>query len=168
MNYQNNVWVRIIVEVFHFLLCFACSTFSCLNNVNASWNKSIKFQVKQHKLSVLTLIMPNFLNEIILPTFLSLSIIIFKDVKIWTWSWSANSIEPGQTAWMCRLALLYTGGKGQSLSVLAGSGLNRLIFLWQRPITFGVGRIRVKQTILKVEILREGIFSTIFWEVAAS
>jgi hypothetical protein len=24
----------------------------------------------------------------------------------------ANSIEPGQITWMCRLAWLYTGGKG--------------------------------------------------------
>ena len=27
-------------------------------------------------------------------------------------SWSANSIEPGQTTHMCRLAWLYNGGKG--------------------------------------------------------
>ena len=35
----------------------------------------------------------------------------FRDIKMKTQSWSANSIEPGQTA---------TGGKGYSLSVLAG------------------------------------------------
>ena len=43
-------------------------------------------------------------------------------------SWSANSIEPGQTARMSRLARLYTGGKGQSLSVSAGQGL---IYRWR-------------------------------------
>ena len=32
---------------------------------------------------------------------------------------SQQYIEHGQTAWMCRLAWLYTGGKGYSLSVLA-------------------------------------------------
>ena len=44
----------------------------------------------------------------------------FRDIKMKTWNWSANSIEPGQTARMCSLAWLYTGGKGYSLSVLAG------------------------------------------------
>ena len=34
--------------------------------------------------------------------------------------WSANSIEPGQTTQMCRLAWLYTDGKGKSLLVPAG------------------------------------------------
>ena len=43
---------------------------------------------------------------------LALSIIIFRDIKMKTWRWSANSIEPGQTAQMCGLAWLYTGGKG--------------------------------------------------------
>ena len=38
----------------------------------------------------------NFLNGIIHLLFLKLSIIIFKDIKIRTWS--ANSIAPGQTA----------------------------------------------------------------------
>ena len=38
--------------------------------------------------------------------FLELSIIIFRDIKMPTWS-LANSIKPGQTAWMCRLAWLY-------------------------------------------------------------
>ena len=33
-----------------------------------------------------------------------------------TGSWSANSIEPGQIAWMCRLAWLYTDDKCLSLS----------------------------------------------------
>ena len=36
----------------------------------------------------------------------------FRDIKMKTLSWSAKSIEPGQTAQMCRLAWLYTGGKG--------------------------------------------------------
>ena len=34
----------------------------------------------------------------------------FRDIKIR--SWSASSIEPGQTARIRRLAWLYTGGKG--------------------------------------------------------
>ena len=38
----------------------------------------------------LTLTMPNFLNEIILLTFLALSIISFRDIKMKTWRWSAN------------------------------------------------------------------------------
>ena len=49
----------------------------------------------------------------------------FKNIKMKTWCWSANSIESGQTAWTCWLAWLYTG--------------------WQRLITFGVGRIRVNK-----------------------
>ena len=58
----------------------------------------------------LTLIMLNFLNEIICK-FLALSIISFRDIKRKTWRWSANSII---RAW------LYTGGKYWTLSVLAG------------------------------------------------
>ena len=52
-----------------------------------------------------------------------MSIIIFKNIKMKTWrfqGWSANSIEPGQIAWVCRLAWVYTGGKGLLLSVPAG------------------------------------------------
>ena len=48
----------------------------------------------------------------------------FRNIKMKTWSWSAYSIEPGQTAQMCRLALLYTGGKSL--------------------IAYGSSRIRVK------------------------
>ena len=44
----------------------------------------------------------------------------FRDIKMRTKSWSASSIKPGQTARMCRLARLYTGGKGLSLSFPAG------------------------------------------------
>ena len=40
-----------------------------------------------------------------------LSIIIFRDIK----SWSAISIEPGQTVWMCWLAWVFTAGKILSL-----------------------------------------------------
>ena len=45
-------------------------------------------------------------------TILALSIIIFRDITMKTWRWSVNSIEPGQTARMCRLAWLYIGDKG--------------------------------------------------------
>ena len=40
----------------------------------------------------------------------------FRDIKMKTWSWSANSLEPDQTAQKCRLAWLYTGGKAFWLS----------------------------------------------------
>ena len=46
------------------------------------------------------------------PPFFEHSIINFMDIKMRTCSWLANSTEPGQIAWMCRLAWLYTGGKG--------------------------------------------------------
>ena len=62
----------------------------------------------------------NFLNGIIHLPFFELNIIIVRDIKFWTWSWSANSIEPGQTAQMYRLAWLYNGSNGLSLSVPAG------------------------------------------------
>ena len=83
-------------------------------------SNDIVFQTNEKENILLTLTMPNFLNGIFHPPFLELSIIIFSDVKMKTQSWSANSIEPGVTARMCRLAWLYTGGKGYSLSVLAG------------------------------------------------
>ena len=60
----------------------------------------------------LTINLLNFLNEIIQFPFLELTIIIFRDIKMRSWSWSANSIEPGQTARMFRLAWIYTGRKG--------------------------------------------------------
>ena len=46
-------------------------------------------------IDTLTLTMLYFLNGIILLLFLELFIIIFKDIKMRAWSWSANSIEPG-------------------------------------------------------------------------
>ena len=56
--------------------------------------------------SFLTLIMPNFLNGIIHLPFLD-SPLSFLGMSRWKLlSWSANSIEPGQAAWMCRLAWL--------------------------------------------------------------
>ena len=42
--------------------------------------------------SDITLTMPNFINGIIHLPFLALSIIIFRDIKMRTLSWSANSI----------------------------------------------------------------------------
>ena len=39
-----------------------------------------------------------------------------RDIKVKTWklvrSWSADSMEPCQTVWICKLAWLYTGSKG--------------------------------------------------------
>ena len=48
----------------------------------------------------------------ILQKFKWLKEFLFLELFMSIWSWSANSIEPCQTAWMCRLALLYTFGKG--------------------------------------------------------
>ena len=53
-----------------------------------------------------------FLNGIIHLQLSEMSIIIFKDIKMKTWSWPTNSIEPSQTTQMCKLAWLYTGGNG--------------------------------------------------------
>jgi hypothetical protein len=63
--------------------------------------------------------MLNILNGHVPLPFLGLSIINFRDVNLNIESLSANSIEPGQTAQMCHLAWLYTGGKGLTLSILA-------------------------------------------------
>ena len=41
----------------------------------------------------------NFLNEIIHLPCKELSIITFRDTKMRTWSWSANSLEPGCADW---------------------------------------------------------------------
>ena len=60
----------------------------------------------------LSLNLLNCLNGIIHLPFLVQSIIIFRYIKVCTWSWTANSIEPGHTARMCRLAWLHTSGKG--------------------------------------------------------
>ena len=46
---------------------------------------------------------------------LELSIIIFRDIKMNTWSWSANSIEFGDTERMQRMVWLYTGGKANHI-----------------------------------------------------
>ena len=52
----------------------------------------------------------NFLNRIVYLPFLDPSIINFEDI---------NGMEPGLTAWVCRLAFIYTGSKGSSQSVQA-------------------------------------------------
>ena len=51
----------------------------------------------------LTFFLPNFLYGIIHLTFLAVFIIFFRDIKMLTLSWLANSIGPGQTALLCRL-----------------------------------------------------------------
>ena len=75
--------------------------------------------ISYHPKHVLTLTLLNFFNGIILP-FLQLSIIIFTDMKMSSWCWSANSIEPGMDV-QADLALYW----------------------WQRLITFCSNRIRV-------------------------
>ena len=67
---------------------------------------------------MLTLNLLNFLNKIIHLPFLELSIIIFTDIKLKTWSLSASSVEPSRTAKK-----------------------------WQRLITFGSSRIKIKVTL---------------------
>ena len=67
---------------------------------------------------------------------MALSIFILKISRWKLKSWSANSIQPGQTAQMWRLAWLYTGGKDLSLSVPAGYGLMTKYYL-PRNVLFG-------------------------------
>ena len=77
---------------------------------------------------LLTLNLLTFLNGIIhLPSIFGTVNYYFRDVKMKTWSWLTNSIEPGQTARDCMLAWLYSG-------------------------TFGSSRIRVKHVFWKTEI----------------
>ena len=52
------------------------------------------------------------------------AVALVRCIKMWTYIWSANNIEPVQTVWMCRLACLNTGGKSWSFSVPAWQGLN--------------------------------------------
>ena len=59
----------------------------------------------------LTLTLLKSLNGRVHFSFLEMFIINIINIKIRIWS-DDNSIEPGQSAWMCRLAWLYTGGKG--------------------------------------------------------
>jgi hypothetical protein len=56
--------------------------------------------------------MLNILNGLVPLPSLGLSIINFRDINLNISSLSANSIELGKTARICRLAWLYTGGKG--------------------------------------------------------
>jgi hypothetical protein len=63
--------------------------------------------------------MLNISNGLVSLPFLGLSIINFRGMNLNIYILSANRIEPGQTAWVCRLAWLYTGGKGLTLSVPA-------------------------------------------------
>ena len=55
--------------------------------------KSVKY------LCYLTLTLLNFLNDIVHLPFLEMSIINLEDIKMKIRSWSANSIQPGKTAW---------------------------------------------------------------------
>ena len=58
----------------------------------------------------LTLNLLNLWNGVVQLSFLEPSIVNFGDIKMRIWSWSANSIEPGQIARMCRLDWLYISG----------------------------------------------------------
>ena len=127
-------------------VCPSCTQYPVLANFKFwSWypehfQKKIdksRWQVQQIK--GLTLNLLNFLNWIIHLPFLELYIIMLRDIKTKTWSWSANSVEPGQTVWMCRLTWLYTGGKGLSHLVPAGEGLQvkaqlTMLTWWQNEL----------------------------------
>ena len=82
------------------------------HQTNSHHNKVIypKTRPKVHFNKKLTLTIPNFLNGKIHLTFLELSNIILGRLRWKLGSWSANSIESGQTARKCRLAWLYTVG----------------------------------------------------------
>ena len=82
-------------------------------------------------LTTLTLNLLNFLNGIIHLPVLEMSIINFRNIKMRTWSWTANSIEPCQTPQMCRVAWLYTGGKSWSLSY-SGVMVNTKVIMHNR------------------------------------
>ena len=73
----------------------------------------------------LTFYLLNFLNVIIHLPFLKLSSILFRSIKMKTWNWSANSTDPGQTVHMA-------------------VQVDLTLYWWQKLITFGFGRIRVK------------------------
>ena len=77
--------------------------------------------------SLSTLNLLYFLNGIIHLQFFDLSIISFRHIKMRTWNWSANSIEPGQTARMRFRVALYW---------------------WQRLITFDSNRKIFKYTFI--------------------
>ena len=110
-----------------------CSTIICQNdhmlyfwqlNLSLMILRDLKYLLNSYKcMSIihhlyvhLTLNLLNFLNVLVYFTFSELSINILHDIKMRTWNWSANSIEPGQTAQMHRLA-------------------------WQRFVTFSPGSI---------------------------
>ena len=69
---------------------------------------------------ILTLTMLNFLNGIIHLTCFALSIIIFRDIKMKTKVLKLGSQYLQYRVWSVCADVLYTGGEGYSLSVLAG------------------------------------------------
>ena len=85
---------------------------------------TVAYNIREHyhykQSNFLTLSMLNFLNGIIHLPFLALSIIILRDIKMRTWSLSANSIEHGQTAEWCAGWPGSAIGKDLSLSVPEG------------------------------------------------
>ena len=64
----------------------------------------------------------NFSNGIIHLPFWNCLLSFLRYIKLTTWSLKANSIEPGQAAWMYRLAWFYTGDKDMTF----GSSMIRL------------------------------------------
>ena len=90
----------------------------------------------QNKPYILTL---NLLSEFLkcnnLPSFYRIVHYIFRNmyIKIRTWSWSANSTVPSQSARMYRLA--------------------KAVYWWQRPITFDSDTIRVNTKIKSLALL---------------
>ena len=80
----------------------------------------VEARISDSNVTGVTLKLMNFLNVLTTLPFLELSIIILGIFRSELLSWSANSIEPGQTVQMFWLAWLYTSGKGWSLTVPAG------------------------------------------------
>ena len=91
-------------------------------------------------LSITSLSAAFFSNGIIHLPFLELSIIILSDIKVRIWSWSANSIEPGQTAQMAM-------SNHFRFQQNKGKGINQTAKIFcQRQFVFGVVFTQAKKT----------------------
>ena len=138
LNYKWIYWILIFVTRksvkqmlphFHFLILVRLSKFLrkyitgsnyYFTFHNVMLQKNMPF-ILRYTLALNLLIS---LNKIIHFPFLELPIVILRDIKMKTWSWSTKRmntwnwlaksiiIEPGQTTQMGRLVWLYNGGKG--------------------------------------------------------
>ena len=100
--FSRQLWMPIATRwVFTIFFCLKTWNYICKCNKQCTAIQMFLHSCRIMSFILLTLIMPNFLNGKIHLPFLALSIIIFRDIKMKTYSWSASSIEPGQTARMC-------------------------------------------------------------------